>query len=92
MSLDSPTGKIYELKDAYAHLIKEQKELDRRVDQVRGADGHLINPPTQPKAPDAKPTTSTPIEEPNSSMPWSVIVVLIVSATGLLWLLVKNRK
>lgn len=27
-----------------------------------------------------------------SSTPWSIIVVLIVAATGLLWLLVKNRK
>lgn len=91
VSLDSPTGKIYELKDAYAHLIKEQEELDRRVGQVRGADGHLINPPTPPKAPEAKPR-STPIQEPASSTPWSIIVLLIVAATGLLWLLLKGRK
>ena len=92
VSLDSPTGKIYELKDTYAHLIKEQEELDRRLGQVRGADGHLINPPTPPKAPEAKPTQATPSEEPTSSAPWSIIVVLIVAATGLLWLLVKKRK
>ena len=30
--------------------------------------------------------------EPTSSTPWSIIVVLIVAATGLLWLLVKKRK
>jgi hypothetical protein len=35
---------------------------------------------------------STPSEEPTSSTPWSIIVVLIVAATGLLWLLVKKRK
>jgi hypothetical protein len=34
----------------------------------------------------------TPSEEPTSSTPWSIIVVLIVAATGLLWLLVKKRK
>lgn len=49
--------------------------------------------PTAPKnAPEAKPTVPTPSEELASSTPWSIIVVLIVAATGLLWLLVKNRK
>ncbi len=42
-------------------------------------------------APEAKPT-SAPSEEPTSSTPWSIIVVLIAAATGLLWLLVKKRK
>lgn len=51
----------------------------------------LLQPPT-PKTPEAKPTASTPSEEPTSSTPWSSIVVMIVAATGLLWLLVKNRK
>jgi hypothetical protein len=41
---------------------------------------------------ETKPTTSTPSEEPTSSTPWSVVAVLIVAATGLLWLLVKKRK
>ena len=50
------------------------------------------NPSSAPKAPDARPTASTPSEEPTSSTPWSVIVILIVAATGLLWLLVKKRK
>jgi hypothetical protein len=31
-------------------------------------------------------------EEPTSSTPWSIIVVLIFAAIGLLWLLLKNRK
>ena len=44
------------------------------------------------KPSEAKPTTLTPSDEPASSAPWNVIVVLIVAATGLLWLLVKNRK
>jgi hypothetical protein len=51
----------------------------------------VVQPPT-PKAPEAKPTTSTPSEEPTSSTPWSIIVVLIVAAVGLLWLLLKGRK
>lgn len=51
-----------------------------------------VQPPTPKKAPEAKPTTLTPSEEPPTSTPWSIIVVLIVAATGLLWLLVKKRK
>ncbi len=92
VSLDSPTGKTYDRKDAYAHLKTQQEELDRRLGQVRDASGHLINPqlPTT-EAPEAKPAVSSPIEEPVST-PWSIIVVLIVAAIGLLWLLVKNRK
>jgi hypothetical protein len=50
-----------------------------------------LQPPAPKKAQEAKPHPTTPSEEP-SSTPWSIIVVLIVAATGLLWLLVKNRK
>lgn len=51
-----------------------------------------VQPPAPRNAPYANPTVATPSEEPTSSTPLSIIVVLIVSATGLLWLLVKNRK
>jgi hypothetical protein len=49
-------------------------------------------PPTlgsKAKLPESAPTT--PTDEPTSSTPWSIIVVLIVAATGLLWLLLKRR-
>lgn len=49
----------------------------------------VVQPPT-PKAPEAKPT-STSSEEPASSTPLSIIMVLIVALTGLLWLLLKRR-
>jgi hypothetical protein len=56
----------------------------------------IIPPPTPQSSPPKKApttsTTSTPSEVPTSSTPWSIIIVLIVAATGLLWLLVKNRK
>ena len=49
-------------------------------------------PPTrQVKTSEVKPAPP-PNEEPTSSTPWSIIVVLIVAATGLLWLLVRKRK
>ena len=54
----------------------------------------LPTPPPTPgskaKLPESAPPT--PTEEPTSSTPWSIIVVWIVAATGLLWLLVKKRK
>jgi hypothetical protein len=93
VSLDSPTGKIYELKDAYANLIKEQEALDHRLGQVRDANGHLINPlPSAPKKVSKVKSTPPPSEERTSSPPLSSIVILIVAATGLLSFLVKNRK
>jgi hypothetical protein len=50
-----------------------------------------VQPPAPKKTPEAKPA-SPASEEPTSSTPWSIIIVLIVAATGLLWLLVKKRK
>ena len=44
----------------------------------------------QPRKPDQEQSGTT--EEPTTSTPWSVVTVLVVAATGLLWLLVKNRK
>lgn len=44
-----------------------------------------------PKLPESMPPLAKS-EEPASSVQWSVMAVLIVAATGLLWLLVKNRK
>jgi hypothetical protein len=50
-----------------------------------------VKPSPTPKAPEAKAVT-TQSEEPASSTQWSIIVVLIMAATGLLWLLLKGRK
>lgn len=48
-----------------------------------------LAPPEKPKPAKAKPVITS--EEPASSTPWSIIVVLIVAALGLLWLLLKRR-
>ena len=48
-------------------------------------------PSPTPKAPDPKPAASALSGELASSTPWSIIVVLIVAACGLLWLLLKRR-
>lgn len=46
--------------------------------------------PAPKKAPEVKPAPP-PNEEPTSSTPWSIIVVLSVAAIGLLWVLFKRR-
>jgi hypothetical protein len=46
-------------------------------------------PPKQSAASSPSPTRS---EEPTSSTPWSVIVILMAAAIGLAWLLLKKRK
>jgi hypothetical protein len=43
------------------------------------------------KASQAK-LTSNPSEDPASSIRWSMIIVLVVAATGLLWVLITKRK
>jgi hypothetical protein len=55
----------------------------------------VIPPPsvqqTAPKkAPEAMPSRAS--EQSTSSTPWSIIVVLIMAVSGLLWLLLKKRK
>ena len=50
-----------------------------------------VQPPAPKKAAEAKPAVSSPSEEP-ASTPWLVWSVLIVAATGLLWLLLKKRE
>lgn len=47
----------------------------------------LLQPPTATK----KEPEATPSEKPTSSTPRSIIVVLIITALGLLWLLLKRR-
>jgi hypothetical protein len=50
------------------------------------------SPKNGTKEPPAKPMPTTTSGEPTSSTPWSIIVVLIMAAIGLLWLVLRNRK
>lgn len=51
-----------------------------------------INATASKPAKSSSELAATPSEEPTSSTPWSVVAVLIVAASGLLWLLLKGRK
>jgi hypothetical protein len=76
--------------------LTSRKGTAQHSDKTEAAttQGNKINlkPAPSPNGLEAKPTTATPSEEPTSSTPWSIIVVLIVAASGLLWLLVKKRQ
>lgn len=50
------------------------------------------NSASVPKTPEATPTASTPNDKPTLSTPWSIIVVLVVVALGLLLFLLKKAK
>ena len=50
------------------------------------------NSASVPKTPEATPTASTPNDKPTSSTPWSMIVVLVAVAIGLLLFLLKKAK
>lgn len=93
---DGKDGKLK--KSAIMNREMSRRPLPDRVDA--GTSTQSINTPTatpqpsivaQVKPPETKPIASTPTVEPTSSTPWSVIVVLIVAAMGLLWLLLKRR-
>ena len=50
----------------------------------------IVEPSPSPKVPEAKPSPLS--RKPTSSTTWSVVGVLIVAVTALLWLLLKGRK
>lgn len=52
--------------------------------------GPITSSPKQ--SPEPKPPTSKLSEEPSASTPWSIIVVLIAAALGLLWVWLTKRK
>ncbi|MBL9114251.1 MAG: hypothetical protein JNJ83_04540 [Verrucomicrobiaceae bacterium] len=65
---------------------------DKNASAIRSPAPLFIQSLPGKRPPETAPTVPTSIEEPPSSTRWSIIVVLIVAATGLLWLLLKNRK
>lgn len=62
-----------------------ESKLSTPVEQL------VLQPPTPTKKAPKTKSEPTRSEEPTSSTPWSIIVVFIVAATGLLWLLLKRR-
>jgi len=95
MSENSP-----DMVDRITHLAEQVAALSDAATGPQQSESSAppnVNPPPSVQSPAAKQAPETkpapiPSEEPTSSTPWSIIVVLIMAATGLLWLLVKMRK
>lgn len=71
--------------------ILEERERELKRKGIASDITTKLNSLRSSRLTEAKPAP-TPNEEPASSTPWSIIVVLILAALGLLWLLVKKRK
>jgi hypothetical protein len=80
-----------QLQSAFNKWAKTPQQSATQQTEPNEKPSVIVQPPA-PRTPEAKPTVPTPSEEPTSSTPWSIIIVLIVAAIGLLWLLVKKRK
>lgn len=87
-------GKIEQPLAAIERSATPQKDQGATTTPIRTAVPTAPSPSLPPTK--AKPSEAAKLEplaeEPTSSTPWSVIVILIAAATGLLWLLVKKRK
>lgn len=75
-----------------AQVFKAEQMLLARLAAKSGAAAPAFVPAPSKKSLPATDTSSPISEESFSSTPWSIHVVLIVAAAGLLWLLVKKRK
>lgn len=81
-----------DVQSVIAEHIKSVGTMDETPQPPQPSKASPVVPlPAPKKTPEPKPAT-TPSEEQASSLPWSIVIVLILAATGLLWLLVKNRK
>lgn len=78
-AIDAELAKIIPLKSA---AVKAPRTLP-------ASSLPSVKPLPVPISSEAKPSVTS--DEPTSSTPWSVVVVLIVAAIGLLWLLLKRR-
>lgn len=88
---------VVDERDALIHELAERASIQLTAD-IPSSATNTTSPQApshvQPSAPVNAPSTEStaaPSKEPTSSTPWSIIVVLIVAACGLLWLLLKRR-
>ncbi len=72
--------------------LKSPPSLLSKPDSAPRPETKPIRDLQEPKKATQKVPTSTANQEPIASTPWSVIVILIVAASGVLWLLLKGRK
>ena len=86
-------ARVFQALDGIDGDVAKQAESGSTND-ASNASLPIAGPPPVKKESESKPgveTTSTPKEESTSSTPWSIVVVSVVAAIGLLVLLLKRR-
>lgn len=89
------SGNVYKQEKTLqiGSLGSEVARQSLTTNTVPAAVSNTVPPALTGKVPQkTKPTVSSPSEEPVSSTQWSIIVMLMVAAIGLLWLLLKGRE
>jgi hypothetical protein len=103
VSLDAPSGRIYKSEDAYVGLVQQQRELDKRLGQVRDENGQLISPdrkktqtdspkpsaPSQPQATAAATKGGNLPPRAQTSM-WVAIAAFLGAVAG--WLVFRSKR
>lgn len=91
ISLDAPSGNVYDGRDAFVDHRRRQAELDRRLGQVRGPDGRLIATPKPPRPP-RRPPEPDRDEEASARRGWHWLV-LLASVVGIVyWWRCRRRR
>jgi hypothetical protein len=89
---DSITASIFPPESKAEPTSSDQLKPANASNDAASLNPHpVVQSPSLKKVPEAKTNSTTPSEEPASSTPLSVIVVMIVAVTGLLWQLLKRR-
>lgn len=87
VSIDSPSGRTYDRKDAYVHLFKAQQELDEKLGQKRDSKGRLISSPISS-------VTSPSVLEKAGAPLWSKVfgILSLLLSSALVWWFLRSKK
>lgn len=89
--LISGEAKQIHIESCESYGIKPAQVISK-VASGGSASSSLINTaPVPKKAPEAKPLSRAPTEEPSSALSWSFIALLIAGSIALLWLALNRR-
>lgn len=94
VSLDSPSGKIYNAAEAFEHLNDAQKKLDKELGQVRDADGKLIesNQPHRAKDDQKTEDVAKTTDDVDKSRKWPLFAAILALVGALIVFSVNRRK
>jgi hypothetical protein len=86
------TGVLVDLlDDARAGKLPVAPESRPPPSELDESPDPTLQPEGPKEAPEPKPAAMPPSDEATPSTPWSIVVVMIAAALGLIWLLLKRR-